>query len=247
MNPVIIVGLIVQWIISRSSRLGGAVVGFLITTGILIWGDFAYGQGNYLTILGIPLPYPAFLIACTIWYGFDTNELINARKTGNKEKQALKSPLMNDTRVVNFYQTTQNAWASGKLASLSKSFENEGKKHTEDFIKKYLPYQGSALQVFFEKFPPLSGEFLVGFGNLNATGSNGYFVLTNHRLMMRDGKLPNFRIVILANVDTYQMQGRINKSLVFKMRSGQEITFEKPAMYPADKILSTLITQRIDP
>ena len=44
-NPVIIVAIVAQSFISKFSRIAGAVAGFLITAGILIWGLSVYGEG----------------------------------------------------------------------------------------------------------------------------------------------------------------------------------------------------------
>ena len=78
-NPVIIVAIIIQAIVARRSRLEGAIVGYIITTGILLWGIFVYAQGNQITLIGIPLALPVFLIACLVWYAFDTREFMAAR------------------------------------------------------------------------------------------------------------------------------------------------------------------------
>jgi hypothetical protein len=161
-------------------------------------------------------------------------------------KQTLQSPLIKDERVVSFYQTTRDAWLDGKLSSLGNGFKNEGLLEQEDFIKKYPPIEGSALGVFFEKFQTLKGEFMVGIGNLKTTNNSGWFVLTNLRLIQRDGRNDEFKEVILADVDSYQINGVNTKTLVFKMKSGGDITFEKVQMYPNDKFLSTLIAQRIE-
>jgi len=169
-------------------------------------------------------------------------------------EQILQSPLIQDEHVVRFYQTTLNAWSNGKLSSLDKGYENEGRMQQGDFVKKYPPNEGSALRVFFEKFLPLEGEFLVGLGNLKTTKglgnlkttkTSGWFVITNLRLIQRDGSNDQFKEVALAEVDTYQIKGATTKTLVFKMKSGEEITFEKVQMYPTDKFLSEMISQRI--
>lgn len=85
-NPVIIVALIVQTIVARISRIAGAIIGFLVTTGILVWGLSVYGQGGQITFFGAPLSQPVFLIACLVWYGFDTSALLAARKEASQEK-----------------------------------------------------------------------------------------------------------------------------------------------------------------
>ena len=91
-NPVIIVAIIIQAVIAKSSRVAGAVFGYLITTGILLWGIFVYGQGSQIALFGIPVSETIFLIACLVWYGFDTREFMTARKKASEKQQVLQSP-----------------------------------------------------------------------------------------------------------------------------------------------------------
>jgi hypothetical protein len=79
-NPAIIVAVLVQMVVSRVSRIAGAVFGFLITTGILIWGLMVYAAGGQITFLTIPLSLPIFVVACLVWFGFDTRELVLATR-----------------------------------------------------------------------------------------------------------------------------------------------------------------------
>ncbi len=63
-NPVIIVAIVVQSWISKASRTAGAIVGFVITTGILLWGLAIYDQHGQIAFFGIPLSQPVFVILC---------------------------------------------------------------------------------------------------------------------------------------------------------------------------------------
>jgi|GEM_PF-6433514 len=78
---IIIIGIMVQIFISKTSRKNGALIGYAITTVILIWGLQAYSTGYIMTMFNIPLSFGAFIIACLIWYGFDTYEYQQARKS----------------------------------------------------------------------------------------------------------------------------------------------------------------------
>ncbi len=85
-NPVIVVAIIIQAAISSCSRIGGAVVGYVITTGILIWGLGLYSSGYQVALFGIPLSQTVFMIAILAWYGFDTKaflESLNETPAGN--------------------------------------------------------------------------------------------------------------------------------------------------------------------
>lgn len=159
-------------------------------------------------------------------------------------EKVLQSPLMQEERIKSFYQTTLNEWSSGKLASLGPGFAAEGRMPYEDFLRKYPPKRGSALGVFLEKYPPCDGEFLVGLGNLGNAETTGWFVLTNLRLVQRDGKDNGFRDIVLDGVDTYRKEGaaKAPKTLVFKMKSGEEMTFENVLMNPKDNVLAEAIS-----
>ena len=76
MNLVILFALMVQGAVAKSSHVAGALVGYLITTGILIWGLSVYGSGGYIEFFSITLSQPVFIGACLIWYLFDTKELL---------------------------------------------------------------------------------------------------------------------------------------------------------------------------
>jgi hypothetical protein len=106
--------------------------------------------------------------------------------------------------------------------------------------------------VFFEDFQPLEGEFLIGLG-FSKVENSPWFVLTNLRLIQRDGRNNEFKEVTLADVDTYQVKRKltdtlllkVSDTLVFKMKSGNEISFKKTLNCPINKYLSWAILQSI--
>jgi len=79
-NPVIIISIFIQSIVTKSNRIAGAIIGYIITTGILLWGISVYEKGNWIQLFGIKFTQPLFLIACLAWYGFDTRTYMSARK-----------------------------------------------------------------------------------------------------------------------------------------------------------------------
>jgi hypothetical protein len=79
-NPIIIIAIIIQGVVARSSRKAGAILGFVITLGILLWGISIYGDGDQIAFFGIPLSEPIFYLACLVWFGFDTMEFVAAQK-----------------------------------------------------------------------------------------------------------------------------------------------------------------------
>ena len=243
--PIIIVAILVQTFVAKANRLFGAILGFLITGGILLWGLGVYADGGQIALFGIPLSEPIFLIACLVWFWFDGREFMAARKVATEVNQMSDMPLLQSKHVMDFYQNSMNAWAAGKLSNMGKGFENEGKMQYDAFVKKYPPFEGSALRVFFEKFMPRESEFLIGVGNLQAGKNPGWFVLTNQRLVQRDGRDNEFKEVNLSGVDTYQIKGMSTKKMVFKMKSGAEINIEKVQMFPVDKFLKEAISQSL--
>ena len=80
MNPIVLVAILAQGFIARANRMAGAIAGFILTTGILIWGLSLYSQGSGIALVGIPLSQPIFLVTCLVWYGFNTRAFLRARQ-----------------------------------------------------------------------------------------------------------------------------------------------------------------------
>lgn len=93
-NPVIIVALIAQAFISRVSHLAGCIAGYLITTGILIWGLSVYSDGDAIALFGVPLTKSVFIFACIFWYGYDTYALFGSERT--EETNEIESNVENE-------------------------------------------------------------------------------------------------------------------------------------------------------
>jgi hypothetical protein len=146
-----------------------------------------------------------------------------------------------DEHVVDFYQTTLSAWSNGRLESLGKRFKTvvDGMQ-LADFIKKYSPFEGSALKVYFQNFQPLEGEFLV------EIGGGHWYVLTNFRLIQKDDSNNEFKEVTLADINTYEVKSKWKTvTLVFKMKSGSEIIFVETQESPSRETISGLVSKSI--
>lgn len=243
MNPVIIIAIIAQIVVSKVSKLIAAIMGFLITTGILIWGIGLYADGDAIALFGIiALPEAIFYILCLVWYIADVSELVRALKERKKIRALLSDPILQDENTKRFYQTTQQVWRSGVLNSLGTRFAKEGNKAYDKFIRPYLPFEGSALSIFFKKFAPCNGEYLIGLGNFKADAQSGWFVLTNLRLVQKDGKSNVFKQVVFSEVDAYRIDASA-KTIVFDMKSGEQVLIEEMKMYPHARFLSTAMGQ----
>lgn len=79
-NPIIIIAILAQWLIAKFNRVAGAIAGFIITAGIMLWGISVYSDGGAITLFGLELSAPVFVVICLVWFGFDYMELQNARK-----------------------------------------------------------------------------------------------------------------------------------------------------------------------
>jgi len=138
--------------------------------------------------------------------------LLSMRKM-RMDRRALKSELLQDGRVINFYKTTQAAWFAGELSALHKGYRKEGKLPYRRFVKRYLPVEGSALFAFFSQFPPREGEFLVSAGSNDSVKNANWCVLTSHRLILKDGRDGSFKTIPLSKVDTFEMRGSWTRTL----------------------------------
>ena len=92
MNPILIVAIVLQSFVSRANRMAGAILGFVITTGILIWGILLYGQGGEIAFFFVPLSQPVFFIVCAVWYGFDVRAFMRARALSGRTVMAPPPP-----------------------------------------------------------------------------------------------------------------------------------------------------------
>ena len=101
MNLYIVGAIVVQGLISKVDALAGAIVGYLVTTGILIWGWILYSQGDAVAFFGIVFSLPVFVIACLVWYGFDTFELVGALNGGELDEGPTSLDANRDTDATN--------------------------------------------------------------------------------------------------------------------------------------------------
>ncbi len=99
MNPVILLAVVVQSVVSRQSRVAGAIVGFVITTGVLLWGLSVYAEGNQIQFFAVPLSQGAFFLSCAVWFFIDARALRAARRTGDAALAARQPYLIDSCDV----------------------------------------------------------------------------------------------------------------------------------------------------
>lgn len=216
-NPVIIVAIILQSFISRASRLAGAIAGYVITTGIMLWGLTVYGDGYRMAFFGIPLPVEGFVILCLVWYGFDTRELLKARKVHGKgadNKAALSDPAARDA-----WRATWQAWKDGQFNPAAQAEANG--KAQEAFADENLKKCGRLISAAVRQRQFDSGEFIVG-ASMNPVHDD--YVLTNRTLYLytKDNPIPNPAIVIpLREIEEYRFETTGSGRITVKFRSGE--------------------------
>ena len=181
--------------------------------------DFTFSNKGYAT---------AFLEKNTL----TSEEIAVARQ---KLSTTTVDRLLADDRIRQFYENTIKAWRDGKLSDIDPSYAKEAESTHEEFLEKYRPVENGALHIFFDQFPPRPDEYLVGV--------SGWFVLTNLRLVQRDGLSATFKEIQLKHLDSYRIKGRLVKTLRFKMKSGETIIFRQVQMYPKESILNMIMKQ----
>jgi len=140
---------------------------------------------------------------------------------------------------VKFYRTTHAVWSSGKLSWFDKSLEDVRNLSYENFVTELTATEGESLCMFFTQFAPLEGEFLVDTGTNEECGV--WFVLTNLRLIQKNGRDSLFKAVSLTDLAAYKSDGTWEKTLTIQMKSGSSLSFEKVLMAPEEAVLLGLV------
>lgn len=189
------------------------------------------------------------LVGWAIGYGpgYLIGWLVGSRRRGRYQLPTVRQPVPDDLEkessqkpptlfdrqeVVDLYKTTLAAWSSGQLDSLSMNFRTEANKSLDEFVKASCPpVEGEALYTFLSRFSPQPGEFLV-------SHSSDWFVLTNLRLVQKDGKDNTFHEIPLAEVKSFKST---SSTLMFELETGQLIELSKLSSMPKDEYLGEMI------
>lgn len=112
-RPVIVViAILVQIIADRINRLAGAVVGFLATTVVLVWGINLYSHSQQsVAIFFIPLSLEGFIFMCLLWYVVDVFSLSKAlaeRQRSKADNKQTKTDLAEHAAKTNYSLETRN-------------------------------------------------------------------------------------------------------------------------------------------
>lgn len=191
----------------------------------IIVGLVGGAQIGFVTVIGL---------AILVFFG------VRAILQLGREHAALKSDLLRDPAVLEFYGRTRAKWAEGKLDEVAPLRRKEAQKSVESIIHKYRPYQKSALEAMFRDFPPEPDEYLITVANAERTDQRGWFVMTNKRLILKDGRTGIYHAVRYADIAGFESKGTMTKELRFDLKDGTSITFSKVGIYPKAKWLEKL-------
>lgn len=238
-NPIIIIAILVQGFIARTSRMAGAITGFVITTGIFLWGLAVYADGSQISFFGIPLSESFFIFLCLVWYVFDVRGFLRARKTSGLGTGS--SAILQDPAVRAIWSSTWNAWRQGQGSQAGMGEAN--KLSLNEFVNAYIKKTGGYMQAISTRHPFESGEFIV-YATVNP--AHDVSVLTDRTLyLFAKGDIQSglSQIVPLRDIESYHFDTSGQGHLQIKLRSGQTIDQQRNAA-PQDDFVSKFIPAR---
>jgi hypothetical protein len=198
-NPVIVVAIIVQAIIAKFSRIAGAILGYVITTGILLWGISLYAGGDQIALFGIRLSEPIFLLVCLVWYGFDTKEFMDARKTGRNAAAKSSDAVPPETGTANV-EHFEGLSPEAQSLSQETQTEKQGVFNGDNNVTLAIHWEGMfmafdrEIQIWLDGVLAGSGSFNQGF-NLQIRTTEGVHTIS----LNQKGTNPNITIHVEKN------------------------------------------------
>jgi hypothetical protein len=164
----------------------------------------------------------------------DNNPKTNLGNTESHKPYKINEELLKDTKVTEFYKQTYDAWNSGRMDGIAIRYREVTKaQNLENFIKDIAPTEGSVLEQFFTIFPPLKNEFLIGTSDKNVSENlRGWFILTNLRLILRDGITLAFKEIKLCEITDFKISSDLSTPCVFNLDSGISIEISKVKFFP---------------
>ncbi|MCX7772528.1 MAG: PH domain-containing protein [Clostridia bacterium] len=169
--------------------------------------------------------------------------LYSTIKNYTTKQKALHNPILENEEIKGFYMKTKDAWALGKLDFLDLNFKKASGMTLESFIGSFPPSEENALGLFFSNFKPLPDEFMVGIGN--SSSRKGWFVLTNLRLIQKDGQSKKLYAIPLESISEFKTKGSWTKELTFVMKNGETLNLSKVEIFPNENYIRKLIENRV--
>lgn len=238
-NYGIIAAIIVQAIVRKFSLIAGAIVGFLITTGILIWGLSVYEDGEVIAFGGaLELSSEVFIGICILWYAFDAWEFFNAKKTTDIVKDMLGNP-----DALAFAQATLSGWSSGRFATLDGNYAKKAEKFSpETFLKNHPILEPLVLhrvlnEEGFEEGEIYLNDTTAAFPEVVAPKVE--FVVTDQRLIYKKQKGEKFESLKWADIASVEKAK--GGMFLFVLKNGEEITLPARQCLPPLKTLQQYI------
>lgn len=247
-NPVIIAALVAQTVISKINRAMGAIASIAITVGIFIWGTSLYAEGNAIALFGIPLSQQVFNFVCLFWLMYDFKDcqfIVNYYKRKSLIKEALVSPLMEKEHVKLFYKNTQTAWLSGAMDNISGDYKNIANEGYKQLVKEFAPYYNNAIYIFFTQFSPLENEYLIANGDSDDLKESGWFIVTNKRIIQKQGTSKDFVEIYLSDIRNYKGEDAKTNSLNIELNTGNEVVVKDIKLYPNKEFINKILQHKL--
>ncbi len=76
----ILAGFAIQGMLSLNHPRLAALFGFVITSGVLLYGLWVYDKGAHVVLVTIPLSRNAFIGCCAAWYAWNALQVAKTKK-----------------------------------------------------------------------------------------------------------------------------------------------------------------------
>jgi hypothetical protein len=216
--------------------MGGAIAGYAITTGIMLWGVSVYGDGGHIAFFGIPLSQQGFVLLCLVWYGFDTRTFLRVKNesanpgplsyTSSENKTAQADPAVRQA-----WAATWTAWRAGLHNPAAQA--EAAKISVDAFVDPYAIKYGGLIAAAARERPFAADEFIV------CLTRSGNFVLMNTTLYLfsDENAVPRRPLVVpLHEIEGYRFEAQNAGRLILKLRSG-EVVNRRMSFAPKEEII----------
>ncbi|WP_350287588.1 hypothetical protein [uncultured Croceitalea sp.] len=141
-----------------------------------------------------------------------------------------------------FYIRSHKAWASGELAFLGKDYISAANLSLNDFYDLFRPIEGNSMSIFFNDFSaPSLEEYLISINDLPDENQEPWFILTNLRLIQKNGIDKMFSQIWIKDIEQIQTSGYWVKKLTYHLKSGNKVVFEKVDVYASEDYIEQLL------
>jgi len=203
----------------------------------------AVSDGNADSLIGALILFACWTGSAiwALWKALPMFRRLGGAITQFRRPSAEHAPPPIDPSMAAFFRRTMDAWAGRRLPCFTDIHEREGQISYARFVQNYAPEKGGALSVLSAAFPPRDDEYLIGYGDQDSGRNRAWFVLTNQRLLQKDGRSKTFCEVILSDVDSFTLRGTWTMDLAFTMTSGERLELRRLEMCPKEEFLAAAI------